>query len=85
MARKPREYTPIIHAPAPAVPTSAELLADGVVDVKTAANLCGHGRKWIRQQIEANAFPSFLMERKRVIPRRALLLFLAARMEAAAG
>lgn len=89
MARAPRGYVPILPmtppAVAPAAPTPAELLADGVVDLKTAAEMCGHCLRWITQQIERGELPSFIVKRKRVIPRKAVIDFLASRMIKAAG
>ena len=81
MARKPRVYTPI-EAPE-AEPTPAELVADGVVDLKAAAVLCGHGVTWVTEQVEAKRLPAFKLSKKWVIPRRALIAFLAERMQAA--
>lgn len=88
MARKPRNYKPLV-ADSSAGPVStagqspAELLADGVVDLKTAAKLCGHGLRWIRDRVREKDLPSFQFEQKRVIPRRAVIAFLAERMQAA--
>lgn len=79
MARKP-QYAPIIHA---AEESPAELLADGVVDLKTAAQMCGHCRRWIEEQVKTCVIPSFMVDGKRVIPRRGLIRFLAERMKAA--
>ena len=81
MPRKPHNYIPIVHPePEPAAPTPAELVADGVVDLKTAAKLCGHGIRWMQEQVASKRFASFMLGGKRVIPRKALIDFLAAEM-----
>lgn len=88
MARGPRDYIPIPHVPQqaePEGPTPEEIVADGVVDLDSAARLCGHGVTWIREQMEAGTFTAFKLAKKWVIPRRQVIDFLAARMIAAAG
>lgn len=86
MPRKPHAYTPITRAePEPAEPTPSELVADGVMDVKSAAKFCGHGTTWLKEQLRSGVITSFLTGGRRVIPRRALIDFLAAEMVKAAG
>ena len=86
MARTRCAYTPITRAePEATEPTPAELVADGVVDLKTAAKMCGHAATWMKDQVRSGAVASFLLGRRRVIPRRALIDFLAAEMSKAAG
>lgn len=86
MARKTHAYTPISRSgPEPTQPSPAELVSDGVVGLKEAARLCGHGVRWVRDQIAANRIASFVMGRRRVIARKVLIDFLAAEMVKAAG
>ncbi|WP_439621476.1 hypothetical protein [Gemmata sp.] len=86
MPRKPHAYTPISRAePEPTEPTPAELVADGVIGRRDAARLCGHGLSWMDEQIASGRILSFVLDRRRVIPRKALIDFLAAEMVKAAG
>ena len=60
-----------------------ELCRDGVLNVPQACEFLGIRRSRFYELIDAGAFPTIKLGRKRVAPRRALVAYLAEQLEAA--
>lgn len=70
-------------APLDADPDAADLCADGAFSVAQAARFCGLKPEGIRPYIARGEIESFKIGSRRVVPRRALVRFLAAKLTAA--
>lgn len=80
MPRKAPVYTHIEYTPTGGDEAD---LADGVLGVTAAAEFCGHKRSWMEERLALREIPSFLLDRRRVIPKRALVRWLAEEMRKA--
>ena len=65
-------------------PTPQEPLADGVLSVVEACELARVSRSQLYRYLGSGELPSLHLGRRRLIPRRSLLAFLASRLEGAA-
>lgn len=85
MARGPAlNYTPVAGSPVEAVPLSPEeLLADGAMSRADAVAFSGIGMTELQILIASGELPSFTHGRKRLIPRRGVVRWLAQKFEAA--
>lgn len=83
MARKPAPtYTPVDQTPAQ---SSAERwCADGVLPIPEAAEFAGIYQTLLRNLLGRQVIASFKLGKRRVVPRRALVLYLAGQLRAAA-
>jgi hypothetical protein len=57
-------------------PSDEEELADGVLHLKDAATFLGHSTTWVWEQIRAGELTSFVLGRRRVLPKRQLVAYL---------
>lgn len=80
MPPKPPVYAPI--DPGPRELTPEELCADGALQVPAAAAFLGIGRSAVKEMIRTREVPSMIVKGRRVIPKRALVLYLAKQLQA---
>lgn len=75
MARPAKPMTP--------EPTAADLCADGALSCNAAAEFCGICRREIEMAIERGELETMYHGRKPLVPRRMVVAWLAAKLEAA--
>ena len=80
MPRKPPVLLPI--DPGPRELTPEEVCTDGALPIRAAAKFIGIGLSTMRQLVDAKELPSGKVRAKIVVPKRALVLYLAKRIAA---
>ncbi len=80
MPRRPPSYEPVTAEPA--APTAEELCADGCVSEEQAAAFCNLCPREVRRHVASGAIPSLKHGKRRLIPKRGLVAWLARKLEA---
>ncbi|VTR96063.1 unnamed protein product [Gemmata massiliana] len=80
MPRKPPALTPI--DPGPRELTLEEMCTDGALPIRAAAAFIGVGLSTMRQLVDAKEVPSLKVRAKVMVPKRALVLYLAKKVAA---
>lgn len=65
-----------------AEPTAADLCADGALDLDGAAEFCRISKREIERAVERGEIETMYHGRKPLVPKRVLVLWLAAKLEA---